>query len=165
MREQNNERVISAFSLIQLATHRCEDSTKEARDSGTSPGAPTHHKEALLLQHAASSRAPLGSLPGSPEWGQRVPAQSLGRLVSHNFLLQPGFPAERNPEHLARDYLSVGIWEAPGPPPAPSRFPHWLQSLERSLRSHTRQKLARPRPIHSPGSRASPPELLTLLSC
>lgn len=64
---------------------RCEDSTKEARDSGTSPGAPTHHKEALLLQLAASCRAPLGSLLEAPSgvnafllshWGALSPTTS-----------------------------------------------------------------------------------------
>lgn len=75
-----------------------EDSPKDARDANT--GAPTHHKEALLLQLTASSRALLlgsrGS-PGSPERGKRVPCQSLERPVSHNFLLRSGFPGVKKP--------------------------------------------------------------------
>lgn len=37
-----------------------EDLTKEARDSAPSPGAPTHHKEALLLQLGSLLEAPSG---------------------------------------------------------------------------------------------------------
>lgn len=141
-----------------------EDLTKEARDSGPSPGAPTHHKEALLLQLTGSSRVPLGSLLEAPSGVNAFLVSHLSAPSPITFYCHRGswrkvtlsiWPRTTVHGHLESAGTAFGSQRLSTLATEPSALPRVSHPTE----------ACPPAPAPQLWLRAGAPELLTLLSC